>query len=259
MRLSLVIFLVLLLVAGCASTKKIGKGTADEQYELARKLYERGKYTDAEEAFRLLVFNHSGVSYIDSVQYFLGMCYFDDEYYILAVSEFRRLVKNFPHSTLADDGQLMIGKSYYLSAPGNVGLDQSDTYTAVTELENFIEDYPQSPLIDEATSLLRECKSKIAHKIYKSGEQYYKMGMKTAARVYLEEVVTDFESPEWRGCALYLLAKIDQSEDKLEDSEAKLTNLLREFPHHKWERKAENLLEDVRDDLGRSSSASSDL
>ena len=108
-----------LLVVGCSSTGKLTKDNAEDQYATAQDLYERGKYYQAAEAFRLIVFNYSGVSFIDSVQYYLGMCYYNDEDYILAVAEFRRLTRNFPHSSLADDGQLMIGKCYYLSAPKN--------------------------------------------------------------------------------------------------------------------------------------------
>jgi outer membrane protein assembly factor BamD (BamD/ComL family) len=144
----------------------------------------------------------------------------------------------------------MIGKCYYLAAPDNVGLDQSETHTAIAELENFIEDFPLSPLIGEAEELLGKCRDQIAEKTYKNGEQYYKMGNHRSARVYLETVVTDYESNEWRGCALYLLASIDEKQEKYEDAATKLNNLLEAFPGHKWEKKARSKLEDVRLHLG---------
>ncbi len=254
--ISLFVMVLTLLIVGCSSSGKFTKDNAEDQYAAAKNLYERGKYFQASEAFRLIVFNYSGVSFIDSVQYYLGMCYFKDKDYILAVAEFRRLTRNFPQSPLADDAQLMIGKCYFLSAPKNAGLDQSDTYTAISELENFIEDFPQSDLIGEAEELLAKCKARIAEKTFKNGEQYYKMGMYKAARIYLEDVVTNFDSPEWRGCALYLLAQIDRKEKKYEDSEAKLINMLQTFPGHKWEHKAEKLLRKVREHMGISQQAS---
>ena len=251
--------LLLILIAslvGCSSTGSLRQDSAEDQYELAKNLYERGKYYKAADAFRVVIFNYSGVSYIDSVQYYLGMCYFNDDDYILAVAEFRRLVRNFPHSPLADDAQLMIAKCYYLSAPKNIGLDQSDTYTAITELENFIEDFPQSPLLNEANELLNLCRSKIAKKIFKNGEQYYKLGNYKSARIYLEKVVTDFQSSEWRGCALYLLAAIDEKQNKFEDAEAKLANFLEVFHGHKWEKKATSKLDKIRTKLGNTSARS---
>lgn len=249
-RIVLISVILGLFLVGCSSTRVVRKDNAESQYEKAMELYNDGKYYQASEAFRLLVFNFSGVSYIDSVQYYLGMCYYNDQDYILAVAEFRRLTRNFPSSPLADDGQLMIGKCYHLSAPENVGLDQSDTYTAITELENFIEDFPQSPLLGEAAELLARCRSKIAKKVFKNGEQYFKMGNYESARIYLEEVVTEFDSPEWQGCALYLLACVDEKEEKYEDASAKLQNMLREFSGHKWEDKAKEKLEDVQALLG---------
>jgi outer membrane protein assembly factor BamD len=252
-RAILITTILFLLLAGCSSTIGVRQDTAEGQYAKAMDLYNRGKYYHASEAFRLLIFNYSGVSYIDSVQYYLGMCYFNDEDYILAVAEFRRLVKNFPNSPLADDGQLMIGKGYFLSAPRNEGLDQSDTYTAINEIENFIEDFPLSPLQDEAVDLLAQCRARIAKKTFKTGEQYFKIGNYESARIYLEQVVTEFEAPEWRGCALYLLAAIDEKQKKYEDSASKLGNFLEEFPGHKWEKKAKSKLEDVQSLLGDTS------
>jgi outer membrane protein assembly factor BamD len=246
LKSGLLAFLGIVLFAGCSSVGNLRRDSAQDQYELARELYARGKYYNAAEAFRYVIFNFSGVSYIDSVQYYLGMCYYNDEDYILAVAEFRRLVQSFPQSTLADDGQFMIGKCYYLSAPDNVGLDQTDMYTAISELENFVEDYPQSPLMAEGSDLLLQCKGRIAQKTFKAGEQYYRMGMHEAARIYLQSVVTDFEHAEWRGCSLFLLAKLDEDEGKLADAESKLLNFIQEFPGHKWEKKAKDELEGIR-------------
>jgi outer membrane protein assembly factor BamD len=257
MRKSIISILILIaVVAGCSTIGNVRKDNAVDQYEVARKLYDRGKYFQAAEAFRLMIFNYSGVSYIDSVQYLLGMCYFNDEEYILAVAEFRRLVKNFPQSSLADDGQLMIGKCYHLAAPDNTGLDQSETFTAITELENFVEDFPQSPLLSEGKQLLAKCKAKITKKLYESGLQYYRMGMDKAARVYFEDIISEHQSPEWRGCALYMLAEIDIKEHKYADAALKLSNFLQTFPGHKWEKKAREKLEEVQSEADESAVAS---
>lgn len=249
-RTALISAAITLFLIGCSSTTVVRKDNAEDQYEKAMELYNDGKYYQASEAFRLLLFNFSGVGYIDSVQYYLGMCYYNDQDYILAVAEFRRLTRNFPSSPLADDAQLMIGKCYYHSAPENVGLDQSDTYSAINELENFMEDFPKSPLLDEAEELLAECRARIAKKTFKNGEQYFRMGVYESARIYLEQVVTEFDSPEWQGCALYLLACVDEKEEKYEDASAKLQNLLSEFPGHKWQDKAKEKLEDIQSQLG---------
>lgn len=257
-KFAALILILLMIAAGCSSVGKINKDNAEDQYATAKKLYDEGKYYHAAEAFRLMIFNFSGVSYIDSVQYYLGMCYFSDEDYILAVSEFKRLARNFPYSPLADDAQLKVGECYYMNAPDNVGLDQTDTYAAISELENFIEDYPNSSLLQEATGLLDKCRARIAQKTYKNGEQYYKMGNYRSARIYLERVVTDFTSEEWRGCALYKLAEIDAKEEKYEDAAAKLSNLITTFPGHKWEEDAQELLQEVQTKAGDSLSEVAD-
>ena len=237
-------FLMIMLLA-CASGKVKIFDNPEDQFEYAKMLYEKGDYYLAAEAFQTVIFRFHGTSLADSVTFYMGMCYYNQEDYLLAVGELKRLRLNYPNSPLADDAHYMIAKSYFQDAPNNIGLEQDGIKDAIREIENFFEDFPNSPFHQNARVLLDSCYCREAHKNYQNGEVYYKLGDYRAAKVYLEDVVTKYSCNEWVGKALYRLAEIDCKQENFSESKAKLKNFLNAFPDHEWAGKAAKKLEDV--------------
>lgn len=218
------------LLAGCASQSQVSSQDPRVLYDEALRQLEAGKYQKAQTLLQRLVLSAPGLSYIDSVQYNFAMTFFGNEDYHLAVAEFRRLINSFPRSELLDDAALMIGKSYFEAAPNHVGLDQSDNDDAIRELKAFLEDYPASNRRSEGEQLLSRAIEKMVSKQYLAGRQYYRMGNRVSARLYLEDLVTEYPESPFAPEALLLLAKLDEKDNKLTDARDKLNNLLNAFP-----------------------------
>ncbi len=242
-------FLAIFLIA-CASSRVKVFDTPDDQYQYAKKLYSEGKYTQALEAFQTVIFRFHGTSLSDSVVFYQGMCHYNEKEYVLAVGEFNRLVQNYPSSPLADQAQYMVAKSYFEDAPNNVGLEQDEIKDAIRITQNFLEDYPNSPYRANARVLLDSCNARLAEKDYKNGMVYYKIGDRRAARIYFEDVVTNYTVPEWVGKALYMIAEIDFKEKKYDDAKAKLKNFINAFPQHEWIEKAKEKYAEVVAKIG---------
>lgn len=223
--------------------------TPEDQYEYAKGLYADGKYTLAAEAFQTVIFRFHGTSLADSVTFYVGQCYYNAKDYILAVGEFKRLLQNYPNSPLADEAHYFVAKSYYYDSPDNVGLEQDGIKDAIRTIENFFEDFPNSAFRQNARDLLDSCYNRMAHKTYVNGEVYYKIRDYRAAKIYLEEVVTDYSVPEWVGKALFRLAEIDYKNKEYGESKAKLNNFINAFPKHEWIEKARKKLVDVEKKL----------
>jgi len=248
MKYAIAIFLLLILVIlACAPGEVKIYDSPGDQYEYAKKLYEEKEYDMAAEAFQTVIFRFHGTSLADSVTYYVGMCYYSQKDYILAVSEWKRLRSNYPNSPLADDAHYMIAKSYFMDSPKNVGLEQDAIKDAIREVDNFFEDFPNSPYRQNARDLLDSCYGRIAHKDYENGEVYYKLNDYPAAKVYFEEVVTKHSKSKWVGKALFRLAEIDMKQKKYDDSKAKFTNFLNAFPNHEWVEKANKKLKKVEE------------
>lgn len=243
------------MLLACAAGKVKLFDTPEDQYEYAKMLYEKGNYYLATEAFQTVIFRFHGTSLADSVAFYVGMCYYNQKEYLLAVGEFKRLRLNYPSSPLVDEAHYMIAKSYFQDTPHNIGLEQEGVKDAIREIENFFEDFPNSPFTQNARDLLDSCYCRQAHKNYKSGEVYFKLGDLRAAKIYLEDVVTKYSCTEWVGKSLFRLAEIDCKQDNYTESKAKLKNFLNAFPEHEWNEKATKKLEDVEKEINKQESS----
>ncbi len=236
----------LLSIIGCAAGGSSGF-IADPraQYDLAMRLFEEGNYSEATKQFQRLLLGFPGLSYIDSAQYFYSRSYHEDGEYHLAVAEYRRVINNFPSSDLVDDAQYLIGKAYFDASPENPGLDQTDTEDAIRWLRTFLEDYPYSPRKVEAEQTLSQAIERLVSKQFKNGKQYYKLGYLSAARIYFEDLVTSYPESGRAPEALYLLARIDERQEKYGDARDKLNNLIHAFPDSEFAGKAKERLPEV--------------
>ncbi len=252
-----VVGLILALV-GCAAGGPSGLvSNPRAQYDYAMEKFTAGHYSEAIKQFQRLLLGFPGLSYIDSAQYYYARSYQESGEYHLAVGEYKRVVNNFPSSDLVDDAQYMIGLCYFQAAPDNPGLDQTDTEDAIRYLKNFINDYPYSPRKAEAEQTLAEATERIVTKQLKNGKQYYKLGYLKAARIYFEDLVTSYPKSDLAPEALYLLARIDERQEKYTDARDKLNNLINAFPDSEYAGKAKERLPELNQKVAEQNSSSS--
>ncbi len=226
------LFGFLLLVLGCAGHKVGLILGAEEQFNLAKREYEKKNYSEAVLEFQKLIFNHPGAAFIDSAQYLLGMCYFKDKDYPASVGELNKILTSFSTSPLADDASFMIAFAHYKDSP-KAELDQKNTLQAIGELENFLEEYPESEYYPEAQKLLLEARSKMAQKFYKSGRIYYKLKHYEAALLYLQEVLDQYPDTKFSSSANFLVAETYWQQKKYDLAELEYRKYLEKYPGDK--------------------------
>jgi outer membrane protein assembly factor BamD len=229
------------LLCGCAAQHASSVVDPRPTYDEALKQINEGKFTKAQNSLQRIVLSNPGLSYIDSVQYHLAVTFYGNADYHLAVAEFRRLITSFPRSELVDDAQYMIGKSYFDAAPGNVGLDQTDTDAAIREFKSFLEDYPASDRRAEGEQMLSKAMERLVEKQFRAGRQYFKMGNRASARLYFEDLVSEYPESGFTPEALFCLAQIDEKDGKYTDARDKLNNLVATFPNSNFAPKAAKL------------------
>lgn len=200
---------VLTMSLGCGGNRTKASENARVQFERAMKQYEKGKFLNAIEDFQVLVYNFPGADFIDSAQYFLAHSYYGNKDHEIAAVEFQRLVNSYPQSELSDDAQYMAGVCYVKNTPKHYGLDQEDLKRAITALNNFILDNPESPLIEEARTMIIGAQTKLARKEYENGVLYFKVLDYTAAKIYFQYVIDEYTDTEYAPKALFKLAEIE--------------------------------------------------
>lgn len=119
--------------------------TQEEQWGAAKFEFEHENYLTAIDLLTSYTLNYSGSPKIDSAQFLLGECHFALNEYILAESEYNRLLQNMAQSPLAPEAQLKIVLCNAYLSPGP-GLDQSFTEKAIGGAQNYKEDYPDADI-----------------------------------------------------------------------------------------------------------------
>lgn len=218
---------------------------AEEIYAYAQEKMESEDWLEAMQAYRMLTLNHSGSDLVDDALYYLGETHIQMDEYPVAVVTFRRLIRDFPQSPYADDGQYKMAYSIFQQS-NPVHLSQDKTFEAIRELQIFIDEYPDSEMALEAQKLLQICLDKVAEKDYRVGHLYFKMHDWEAARVYHTELLEEFPMSNWASKAQYDIAESYAREKKWEEAIEQYTIFLQSYGDEELQKKARARLEEIK-------------
>ena len=107
--------------------------------------------------------------------YLMAMANFKARNYDAASSYFKKYYQSYPRGIFAEEAYYHCGKSLYMDTP-EPKLDQTDTYEAVTEFQNFLELYPTSRFREDAQNKIFDLQDKLVEKEYLSAKLYYNLG-----------------------------------------------------------------------------------
>ena len=211
--------MTLLILGGCNKERVNNRRrTPEEQYEEAKRLFDRKKYYKAKLEFRLLVLNNQGSLLIEKAQFYLAETHFMMKEYILAIEEYEKLIRSLPRSEFVDDARYKIGMSYFKLSP-HYALDQDYTHKAKTQFIQFIEDYSDSELQPEVVERLAECINKLAKKEYMTGDLYRKMNRYKSAIISYNAVINEYSETKFAELALFWKGECYRRMNELDESE----------------------------------------
>lgn len=172
-----------LLAAGCASSGAAKKPPAGLP-EPDKFLWDHGneemaqkKYSLAVEYYRQLVDTYPQSPYRASAKLGTGDAYLGEhspEALVLAANEFREFLSFYPTHPYAYYAQYKLAMThfYQMRAPMR---DQTETRSAITELQTFLQKYPDSPLVKQAQESLRLAKDRLDDWDYGVAVEYFHM------------------------------------------------------------------------------------
>jgi outer membrane protein assembly factor BamD len=239
-----IIQLIFLFAFGCGPKAPKLILDAEDQYTLAKREFDNKHWDQAVLELQKLILNYPGVGFIDSAQYLLGLTYFNQKEYPLAIGEFNRLLSSFPTSSLGDDAAFKVAECDFKLSP-KAELDQSHTQKAIDELKDFLDDYPVSDKKEPALNLLKECRNKLAKKVYKAGYLYFKMKHYSGASMYFRQVLDEYPDTEWLKPAQFYLAEAMYKEKKYDQAKQEYQNFLQGFPTDELTKKVNKRLEKI--------------
>ncbi len=167
---------LLFIICSCGNYNKIlNTHDFDYKYEEAKQYYAEGQYNRAALLFQDVIAMLKGTDKGEESLYLLGMSHYKANNYDAASAVFRKFYQSYPRSYLAEEARFYCGKSLYEGTP-EPKLDQSATYEAITEFQNFLDNYPDTPLRERAQNMIFALQDKLVDKEYMSAKLYYDLG-----------------------------------------------------------------------------------
>jgi len=173
--------LALMAIAACRTSTRglVPPGTSEPD----KFLFDKGtdalnakKWLTAREFFKQVTETYTQSPYRPDAKLGIGDTYLGEgtaEALVLAINEYREFLSFYPTSPRADYAQYKLGMSHFkqMRAPQR---DQSETREAVTELQRFVDRYPNSALFSEGSEKLREAKDRLSQASYLVGFFYFR-------------------------------------------------------------------------------------
>ena len=165
------------LTTGCANElNKVYKSTDyDYRYEYAKQCFAMGKYTNAENLLIDIIGLKKGTDEAEEALYMLAMSQYMCKDYESASETFQKFCTTYTGSNLTENAAYYVGKSLYQGSP-EPRLDQTPTLGAISAFQRFMDNFPDSPLREDAQKCLFELQDKLVTKELLSAKLYYNLG-----------------------------------------------------------------------------------
>lgn len=239
--------------AGCDGYNKLVKSKNYElKLEKANEYYTKGNYVKASALYEELIPVYKGEAKAEEIYYYFAYCTYYQGDYALAQYHFKNYYRSFPAGKHAEEALFMNAYCYYLNSP-IYKLDQTDTKNAMAELQNFVDQFPESTRIDSCNKISDLLRGKLEHKEYDITKQYFNITDYKASIVSAKNFVKDF--PESRNIdemlyltvnSYYLLAVNSLETKKVERLDLAMETylkLLDLYPNSSYLQRAESIYE----------------
>lgn len=264
-KITYALFIVaLLLASSCSNINTVLKAPSfSYKYEVAKQYYAEGYYNRAATVLSNVVTSLKGTDKGEESLFLLGMASLKSKDYDAASSYFKTYYKNYPKGEYAEEARYQSGMALYLSTP-EPKLDQTATYEAVTEFQNFIDAFPASPRRVDAQNRIFELQDKLVEKEYLNAKLYYDLGSYIgngtngnyeACIVTAENAIKDYPYTKRREDFSFLIVKAkfeyakksvaSKQEERYGNAIDEYYGFQSEYPESKYKKEVEKMYNDI--------------
>ena len=145
------------------------------KYEYAKECFANGKYVRATSLLQTLITTEKGTENAQECLYMYAMSQFCSKDYEGAAATFKKYCQSYPKGMYAEMANFYIGQSIYMSTP-EPRLDQSETVSAISSFQDYLDLYPDAKMKPIAQQRLFELQDKLVKKELHSAQLYYDLG-----------------------------------------------------------------------------------
>ena len=255
------LYLVLVGVFFCSCSeyqKALKSDDVAVKFDLASRLYEKGKYAKAIRLFEEISPSYRGKPQAEKMFYMFSQSYYKSKQYYLAGYQFESFASSYPKSEKVEEASFLGAKCYSMLSPA-YSLDQTDTTKAINKLQEFIDTYPNSTYIAEANTSLKKLTDKIEKKVFENARQYNTISDFKSALVAFDNFISDYPGTKFKEEALYY--RLDSAyklainsvpakmQERLNVAKVAHSNLIKYNSNTTYKQKADEMLAKIDKDL----------
>lgn len=232
------IILASVLVSCSGYQKLVKEGTPAEKLEAAKKYYQNKDYVRSQMLFEELLGLYYGKPEREEIAYLYAYSYFGTEEYMLAGYYFSSFAQTYSLSPKREEASYMAAVCKFKKAMP-VELDQTSTKGAISTLQSFINQYPNSKYVGDCNDKIDQLRLRILSKVYENAKLYHSLGHYKSAMVACENALEDYPDMINRSelhylmvDAAYLYAKnsiTKKQSERYDDTIEKAQSFLAEF------------------------------
>ena len=192
------ILLITISFTGCKSKFEKLRLSTDiaKKYQEAIRLYNKKDYTKALTLFDDLVQRYRGRAEAEDLYYYFAYTNYRLKDFLSARYHFKIFADTYPSSPKAEECRFLAAYCFYLDSP-NFSLDQENTYKAIEALQLFINIYPNSDRVAEASKLILDLRDKLEVKSYENAKLFLDISDYQAAVIAFKNSAKDFPDTKY--------------------------------------------------------------
>lgn len=224
-----------------------------KKYQEALKLYKDKSYSKALILFDDLVQKYRGRPEAEDLSYYYAYTNYKLKDYTTSRYHFKTFADTYPNSPKAEECRFMAAYCYYLESP-IYSLDQENTIKAIEALQLFINLYPKSDRVAEASKLIDNLRNKLETKSYANAKLFLDIGDYKSAVIAFRNSMRDYpdtkyaEEMEFLSIkAQYLYAKNsfeNKQEERFNEAISMFTDFSEKYPTSKYLKEAQGIKKD---------------
>lgn len=206
--LASVLAIVIITLGSCKSKYEKLKASNDyaKKYQEAIKYYNKKDYNKALGLFEVLVERYRGREGAEDLFYYYAFTYYKQKDYTSARYHFKTFADTYPSSPRAEECRFFSAYCYYLDSP-IYSLDQDNTLKAIDALQLFINLYPKSDRVAEASKLIQNLRDKLETKAYANAKLYLTISDYQSAVIAFNNALRDYPDTKYGEEMEYLIVK----------------------------------------------------
>ena len=252
--LSLLLFFMIVFT-GCKSKyeKLRASGDTAKKYREAVRLYDKKDYNKALGLFDDLVTKYRGTAEAEDLSYYFAYTNYKLKDYTTARYHFKIFADTYASSPKAEECRFMAAYCFYLESP-TYSLDQENTIKAIEALQLFINLYPKSERVAEASKLISNLRDKLETKSYANAKLFLDIGDYKSAVISFRNSERDFPDTKYAEEMEFLTIKAQvlyagvsfeiKQEERYNEAIQMYNEFVQNYPSSKYLKEAEGLKKD---------------